>query len=97
MALYLRTGKPSKADLIRGILDYWDPCRKRESAGYMYYNYEAETIAQTIRKNSKVSTVAKQVIELIDDKLESEGLEYRVDEKNASRVAEAMISAVKEM
>ena len=63
----------------------------------MYYNYEAETIAQTIRKNSKVTTVAKQVMELIDDKLESEDLEYRVDEENAFRVAEAMISAVKRM
>ena len=73
MAIYLRSGKPTKADLIRGILDYWDPCRKRESAGYMYYNYEAESIAQTIRKNSKVSTVTKQVKELIDQKLELEG------------------------
>ena len=53
MALYMRTGKPTKADLIRGILDYWDPCKKRESAGYMYYNYEAETIAQTIRKKQQ--------------------------------------------
>ena len=48
-------------------------------------------------KNSKVSSVAKQVMELIDDKLESEGLEYRVDEENASRVAEAMIAAMKRL
>ena len=63
----------------------------------LYYNYEAETIAQTIRKNSKPATVAKQVKELIDKKLESEGLEYRVDDENATRVAEAMIAAIKRM
>ena len=35
--------------------------------------------------------------ELIDDKLEAEGLEYRVDDENAKRVAEAMIETVKRM
>ena len=76
MAIYLRTDKPTKVGLIREILDYWDPCRKRAEAGPMYYNYEAGNLAQNIRKNSKVDSVAKKVREEIDWKLEAEGLDY---------------------
>ena len=63
----------------------------------MFYNYEAETICQTLRKNSKVETVAKNVKTLIDHKLELEGKKYRVDMDNATRVAESMIATVKRM
>ena len=90
---------PTKADLIRGILERWDPCRKINTEHWypLFYNYEAETIAQSLRKNSSAVTVANHVKELIDDKLEAEGLEYRVDDENAKRVAEAMIETVKRM
>ena len=91
--------KPDKVDLIRGILDYWDPCRAHNTEKWyaLYYNYEAETIAQTLRKNSKPETVAKNVKKLIDRKLELDGKEYRIDPENATRVAAAMIAAVKRM
>lgn len=98
MSLYLHF-KPTKVDLIRGILDYWDPCRAKNTDSWyeLFYNYEAETIAQTLRKNSKAETVAKNVKKLIDHKLELEGKEYRVDLENAERVAASMIAAVKNM
>jgi len=98
MPLYLHY-KPTKVDLIRGILDYWDPVRARDTEHWddLYYNYEAETICQTLRKNSSPSTVAKNVKKLIDHKLELEGKEYRVDLDNAERVAASMIAAVKRM
>ena len=91
--MIIRLPKATKADLIRGVLDYWDPCRGRPDP--MYYNYEAEVLAQSIRKNSSVDTVWKKVKEVIDKKLELEGKPYRVDEENTKRVAAAMISAVK--
>ena len=99
MSLYLHTGRPTKADIIRGILDYWDPCRAQNTESWylLFYNYEAETIAQTLRKNSTPSTVANNIKKLIDAKLELEGKEYRVDMENATRVAKAMIEAVKRM
>ena len=43
------------------------------------------------------STVANNIKKLIDVKLELEGKEYRVDMENATRVAKAMIEAVKRM
>ena len=85
--------------MIRGILDSWDPCGKVGIEHWypLFYNYEAETIAQRLRKNSSAVTVANHIKELIDDKLEAEGLEYRVDDENTKRVAESMIEAVKRM
>ena len=99
MSLYLHTGRPTKVEIIRGILDYWDPCRAQNTEAWnlLFYNYEAETIAQTLRKNSTPSTVAKNIKELIDAKLELEEKDYRVDMENATRVAKAMIEAVKRM
>ena len=98
MSLYLHY-KPTKADLIRGILDYWDPCRVSNTPEYypLYYNYEAETICQTLRKNSKPESTAKKVKDLIDCKLELEGRDYRIDMENARRVAVSMIEAIKRM
>ena len=91
--------KPTKTDLVRGILDYWDPVRAKDTESWypLFYNYEAETIAQSLRKNSSPSTVAKKVKDLIDHKLELEGKDYRVDIDNDTRVAVAMINAVKQM
>lgn len=98
MSLYLRY-KPTKVDYVRGILDYWDPCKAKGTDSWYehFYNYEAETICQTLRKNSAVSTVARNVKKLIDHKLELEGRDYRVDMDNAERVAMSMIAAVKRL
>ncbi len=84
-----------KAELIRGILESWDPCRFRPYP--MYYDYEAEVLAQSIWKDSAVDTTWKNVKEVIDKKLEFEKKTYRVDEENAKRVAGEMIDAVKNM
>ena len=91
--------KPTKADLICGILDCWDPCRAINTSSWFdrYYNYEAETICQSLRKDNSISTVAKKVKEVIDAKLEEAGKEYKVDMDNAERVAAAMINTVKNM
>jgi len=99
VSLNLHIGRPTKADLVRGILDYWDPVRAQNTESWypLFYNYEAETIAQTLRKNSSPSTVAKNVKKLIDAKLELEGKDYRVDMDNATRVAAAMTNVVKQM
>ena len=96
MSVYLHY-KPTKVDLIRGILEYWDPVRVRDTDDWydLYYNYEAETICQSLRRNSKVENVAGNIKKLIDRKLEMEGREYRIDINNAERVAAAMIEAVK--
>ena len=93
--MIIKLPKPTKAERICAILSYWDPCRKKDEADPMYYNYEAETLAQSVRKNSKVESVAKRLKELIDAKLESEGIEYRVDEDNAKRVAAAILAGEK--
>ena len=93
--MIIKMPKPTKSDQIRFILDYWDPCRMREKAGPMFYNYEAEVLAQGIRKNSKKESVAKQVKEVIDKKQQLEGCDYTVDEDNAGRVAEAIQNSIK--
>ncbi len=51
--MVIRMPKPTKADLICGLLSYWDPLAFKGKAGPMFYNYEAEVLAQSIRKNSK--------------------------------------------
>lgn len=84
----------SKAEKICAILSYWDPCQKKDEAGPRFYNYEAEVLAQSLRKNSKVETVGKKVKTVIDRKLKEEGLEYTVSQDNAQRVAAAMIQAI---
>jgi hypothetical protein len=38
----------TEAGLIRGILESWDPCRFKPYP--MYYDYEAEVLAQAITK-----------------------------------------------
>ena len=93
--MYIRFPKPTKADLIRYILASWDPCRKGEDADYMFYNYEAEVLAQGVRKNSRVESVAGKVKEVIDEKLRREGCGHTVDDENAFRVAETILNAVK--
>ena len=41
--------KPTKADLICGLLSYWDPLAFEGKAGPMFYNYEVEVLAQSVR------------------------------------------------
>ena len=56
--MVMKMPKPTKADLICGLLSYWDPLAFEGKAGPMFYNYEAEVLAQSIRKNSKPENVA---------------------------------------
>ena len=70
----MKMPKPTKADLICGLLSYWDPLAFEGKAGPMFYNYEAEILAQSVRKNSKPENVAKKVRELIEDKMRVEGV-----------------------
>ena len=70
--MVMKMPKPTKADLICGLLSYWDPLAFEGKAGPMFYNYEAEILAQSVRKNSKPENVAKKVRELIEDKMRVE-------------------------
>ena len=88
------TPKPTKTDLIRYILDYWDPCRKIETSGPMFYNYEAEIVSNSVRKNSKLPSITRVITEVINEKLKTEGCDWTADEENAKRIAESIISAV---
>lgn len=93
----MKMPKPTKADLICGLLSYWDPLAFEGKAGPMFYNYEAEVLAQSFRKNSKPENVAKKVRELIEDKMRVEGVNLEIDSDSADRIAIAMIQAVKNM
>ena len=81
----------------RGHYQKLDFLPLRALPSYTDLSRAPETIAQTLRKNSSPSTAAKNIKKLIDSKLELEGKEYRVDMENATRVAKAMIEAVKRM
>ena len=95
MNLYIRFPKATKTEIIRNYLDSWDPLRMREQAGYMFYNYEADVIAQTIRKNSKPERISKLVHDLVAKKMIEEGVQLGIDQGSCDRIAIAMITAVK--
>ena len=97
--MVIKFPKSTKAEQICAILSYWDPARARETDKWypLFYNYEAEVLAPLIKKNSSIDTVGKKVKEVIDMKLELEGVEYRIDEENARRVGASMIAAIKNM
>ncbi|MBR4474943.1 MAG: hypothetical protein IKS55_15075 [Oscillospiraceae bacterium] len=95
--MVIKMPKPTKADLIRGLLSYWDPLAFEDKAGPMFYNYEAEILAQSIRKNSKPENVAKKVRELIEEKMRVEGVNLGIDSGSVDRIAIAMIQALKNM
>ena len=97
MSLYIRFPKATKTDIIRNYLDSWDPLRMREQAGYMFYNYEADVIAQTIRKNSKSERISKLVHDLVANKMMEEGVQLGIDQGSCDMIAVAMIPAVKNM
>lgn len=50
----------TKAEKILALLNQWDPEKRvANGAGYRAYNYEAETIAQHVRSNSKEESAEK--------------------------------------
>ena len=52
----------SKAEQIMALLNQWDPeGRYATGAGYRSYSYEGETIAQSIRKNSRLESVEEAI------------------------------------
>ena len=63
----------TKAEKILALLNQWDPeKRAANGAGYRAYNYEAETIAQHVRSNSKVESVEKAIHDVFDCSLNDE-------------------------
>ena len=63
----------------------------------MFYNYEADVIAQTIRKNSKTERISKLVHDLVANKMIEEGVQLGIDQDSCDRIAVAMIYAIKNM
>ena len=92
--MVMKMPKPTMADLIRGLLSYWDPLKFEGKAGPMFYNYEAEVLAQSIRKNSKPENVAKKIRGLIEEEMRLEGVDLGIDSDSVDRIAIAMIQAV---
>lgn len=93
--MVIKMPKMSKAEQICALLAYWDPLQMGDKAGYRFYNYEAEVIAQSLRSNSKPETISKLVHELIEKKMVEEGVELGIDQGSYDRIAEAMIATVK--
>ena len=95
--MIIKMPKATKAELIRVILDQWDPAHKRETAGFMFYNYEADEIAQRVRKNSTLTTIEKAVRESMEFKLELEHVDETLDPEETRQVARAIQALVKNM
>ena len=58
----------TKTERIMALLDQWDPDGwRRQGAGLMAYSYEAETIAQELRSNSKIETIERCILEVFSD------------------------------
>ena len=53
----------------------------------MYYNYEAEELAQRIRKNSKPETIAAHIQELMEFKAQLEGKDVAIKAEECSQIA----------
>lgn len=59
----------TKTEKIMGILNQWDPERRRTPDGrldWREYQYEADTIAQQVRSNSSMKTIEKYMRETLD-------------------------------
>lgn len=91
----IKMPKPNKAERILAILSYWDPLKMKDAAGIMFYNYEAEEIAQSVRKNSSLKTVENKLREAIELKAELEGVELNLDEAELHQVAAGILQSVK--
>ena len=77
----------TKAEKILSLLNHWDP-DNRSDAGYMAYNYEAETIAQHVRSNSKPETVEKAIYDVFS------GTEAKLKDEEVKAMAQYIIAAV---
>ena len=66
----------SITEKIMALLNQYDPeGRYARSKDYRCYSYEADTIAQNIRKNSRVETVIKYIAEMFPEiDTDSEGV-----------------------
>lgn len=70
------------------LLNRWDPTGEYKKTGdYRVYQYEAETIAQSVKSNSKVETVARAIAETIGGK--------ELDENEVNAMAGYILAAVK--
>ena len=90
----IKMQKPNKAERILAILSYWDPLKMKDAEGVMFYNYEAEEIAQSVRKNSSLATVEK-LRAAIELKAELEGVELILDDTELHQVAAGILQSVK--
>ena len=84
--------KPTKTDMIRFYFNQWDPLKHVEKAGPMFYNYEAEDLAQRIRKNSRPEKIAETIQELMTDKASIESFDVIIEEEECGYIA-ALIHA----
>lgn len=48
--MIIKMPKPTKAEMIRTFFNQWDTLDCMDKEDFMYYNYEAEDLAQQIRK-----------------------------------------------
>ena len=77
----------TKAEKILALLNQWDPEKRvANGAGYRAYNYEAETIAQHVRSNSKAESVEKAINDVFDSGMKDE---------EVKTIAECILMAVK--
>ena len=77
----------TKSEKIAALLNQWDPVGKYNKSGdWRVYNFEAETIAQKVRSNSKAASVEKAIRETIGTDL---------DEREVQMMAQYILAAVK--
>lgn len=81
-----KMSKPTKTDMIRFYFNQWDPLSHVEKAGPMFYNYEAENLAQRIRKNSRPEKIAEIIHELMTEKANIEGFDVTIKEEECKRI-----------
>lgn len=85
--MIIKMPKPTKAEMIRTFFNQWDPLDFVKEAGYMFYNYEAEDLAQQIRKNSKPEKIASIIQQLMEEKAEIEKFDKRIDPEECMQIA----------
>ena len=87
----IKLPKPTKADIILGLLNYWDPAGIHKVSGdWRAYRYEAETIAQRVRKNSKVESIEKAIIETVTPCMDGKELNHEA----VSFIAQNILAAL---
>lgn len=77
--MVIKMPKPTKAEIILSLFNQWDPLDYVDKAGFMFYNYEAEDLAQRIRKNTRPDKIAAIIQELMEEKEELEGMNKAID------------------